>query len=117
MNTAILKAAGIDYDNGIRRFMDDREIYEDALNIFAEQINLNGVNDAFKSKDYPRMFDEIHSLKGAVGSLEMTYLYSSVCTLTELLRNAPYSENDIALELRRTTIEFDRLVRAINSAK
>lgn len=116
MDTAILKSAGIDYDNAVNRFMGDSELFEEALQIFLKKINTKELCEAFEQKDYPRMFEEAHSLKGTFANLDMSLLYMYACNLTELLRREPYNEVEIAREMGRLKPAFERVIRGIVSA-
>lgn len=112
----MLKASGIDYNGGMKRFMGDEELYEEALLIFTEQVSTDAAHVAFDGRDFAAMFDAVHALKGAIGQMNMPICYARVCDLTELLRNAPYNESDIADSLSRLDAALVRAKQGIFAA-
>lgn len=86
MDIGILKKHGIDYQAGVKRFMDDSRFYEHMLNEFLKDDNLEKAAEAFALRDYRQLFERAHALKGVSGTLDMTELFHSAGMLTEYLR-------------------------------
>ncbi len=87
MNRETLIQHNIDCDAGIRRFMGDRELYEEVLAAFLEDDSLSRAESAYEQHDYMALFDQAHAIKGASGNLDMTALYVASSELTEYLRH------------------------------
>lgn len=87
MNNVILQENGIDYAAGLRRFLEDRELYEEMLTAFLSDDSFQKASEAFCRKDYSALFDQAHALKGASGNLDMPELYRASGELTEFLRH------------------------------
>lgn len=96
MNIELLKESGIDYDNGLKRFLDDEAFYEHVLIAFLDDTSLERAIKAFSDKNFKQLFDCAHEVKGTSGNLDMKELYSSACELVEELRGGIYNENNIA---------------------
>ena len=87
MDRSILERHGINYTAGLRRFMEDEDLYNEMLTAFLADKSFAKAFDAFNKRDYSALFEQAHVLKGASGSLDMTELYQSSSELAELLRH------------------------------
>lgn len=87
MDKTILAEHGIDYDAGVRRFMDDSALYEEMLCAFCREDELAAAEQAFRAGDTEGLFMQAHAIKGVSGNLDMPALYRASGMLTEALRN------------------------------
>lgn len=110
MNSEIIKKYGIDYESGVRRFIGDRDLYELVLRSFLDDKILDDARLAMKHKDYHRLFECAHEIKGSSSNADMYELCSASGKLVELLRNGNY--DDISVEEC-----FDCFVTAYERAK
>lgn len=78
--------AGVDYDNGVRRFAGKQQTYEKYLMKFFDKDPLLDLERQLEAGDYETAFRTAHSLKGVSGNLGMIRLYDEMCELTGLLR-------------------------------
>ena len=96
MNAARLRAAGIDYDAGVKRFLGDTDLYELVLQTFLQDTTLERAEAAFSDKQRDALFACVHELKGSSGNADMTVLYHATCALVELLRAGASTDEEIA---------------------
>ncbi|MDD4851476.1 MAG: Hpt domain-containing protein [Gemmiger sp.] len=86
MNKAALIEAGIDYDEGARRFSGKVELYEKYLRKLFDDPTFAELQEALAKQDYRQAFMTAHNLKGMTGNLSATVLYQAVCPLVDELR-------------------------------
>lgn len=117
MDRRVLEENGIDYAAGVRRFLEDRELYEEMLTAFLSDDSFAKASGAFEKKDYPALFEQTHALKGASGNLDMPQLYRASCELTELLRHNSAPEAGRVSELfEKMRAAYIRVINGIRAA-
>lgn len=77
---------GIDYDQGLKRFLGKSEIYEKYLGKFIEDTNYQDMLVALDKNDIESVFRHAHALKGLAGNLSMNKLYDNIVNLVEELK-------------------------------
>lgn len=87
MDVNKLKDAGIDYEEGLRRFAGKTELFEKFLREFFKDDNFNKLGDFLEKGDFEKAFRCAHTLKGMSGNLSIKAFYVKDCQLVELLRN------------------------------
>ena len=116
MNADALKEYGVDYCAGVRRFLDDSELYEEMLGEFLSDGSFMRLEQAVEAGEYLAAFEQAHALKGVSGNLDMTALYRTSSVLTEYLR---YNDAPDAEKLRElfesTKTAYERVVEGIRS--
>ena len=80
------KAAGIDYEAGLRRFVGNVALYEKYLYRFPQEQEYFHMCQAMQEEDYTEAFKQAHALKGVTATLGLTGLYHVVSELVEALR-------------------------------
>ena len=116
MNEDILKSAGVDFELGLRRFMGNRQIYEDVLRSFPTDPVFGRLTQAYADRDYKTLFASIHEIKGTSGNVGMTELYYAACELTELLRGGDYVVPMIDTAYARVKAAIDAALDGIRAA-
>lgn len=118
LNAEILVHGGVDFNQGVARFLDDRELYESVLVAFLDDKTFSDADAAFARRDYEALYIAAHTLKGASGTMDMTELYKAACEMTELLRapGAP-SEDEVVWRFAEVRDAYERVVRAIRDAR
>lgn len=86
MNRYRLVKAGIDYNEGLRRFANNREMYEKLLRKTPEDSNFAGLEKSIADQDTENAFAYAHALKGVAGNLSLTQLHADLIPLVEELR-------------------------------
>lgn len=113
MDITILEDYGIVYKKGLARCMGDAEFYEKLLSMFLNDDSFERSKKAYEEKDYHKMFQCTHELKGACGNADMKDLYQAVCPLVELLRNDSGSEDEIKNSFDKVEAAYDKAKEGI----
>ena len=117
MDRTILDENGIDYTAGLRRFMEDRELYEEMLTAFLSDDSFSKALAAFDRKDYAALFEQAHALKGASGNLDMPQLYRAASELTEFLRrNREPDPAQAAALFKKMQSAYCQVIHALRAA-
>lgn len=117
MDREKLREAGICYEKGLERFLDDSALYEEMLMSFLEDNAFDAAKAAREREDYEALFEACHALKGVVGSLDMTELFSTSSALTEYLRNNHQPDRDITAALfSEMEAAYRRVIAGIQEA-
>ncbi len=83
-----LKEYGADVDVGLARCMGMKDFYLRLVRKELEDKNFQLLDLAVEQRDPKAAFEAVHALKGAVGNLSLTPLYTPVNEMTDLLRDA-----------------------------
>lgn len=86
MNRYKLMSAGVDCNEGIRRFRGNKEAYEDVLVMLLDDDHYKSMVDAMAQNDVKRAFAAAHALKGMAANLSLHKVYDNIFPLTECLR-------------------------------
>ena len=81
-----LQAFGADTKDGLNRCMGNEGFYLKLVAKVLEDKNFEVLEDALLRGELERAFEAAHSLKGVLGNLSLTPIYTPVQELTELLR-------------------------------
>lgn len=87
MNRYTLTKAGIDCNEGLRRFGGDKKTYEELLRMMLEDPSYTKMLAALDAGDTRKAFEAAHSLKGVSGNLSMVRLHADILPLVEELRH------------------------------
>lgn len=88
MNEQILFQAGVDYEDGLKRFSGNRRLYEKYVGGFLDNTEFEELREAMGREDYEAAFRLAHTLKGLVGNLSFERLYGKLAPFVEYLRGA-----------------------------
>ena len=107
--------AGIDYDQGVNRFMGNKELYEKYALKFLDDQTFAALVDAMKSKDVEQAFAQAHTLKGVAVNLSFNEFLSKVIPVVEALRskNMPLAEELFPA----AESEYSRLITSLKENK
>ena len=81
-----LKAFGANTDEGVARCAGKPDFYLRLVNRVPGDANFEKLADAIARNDLDAAFDAAHSLKGVVGNLSLTPIFTPVSEITESLR-------------------------------
>lgn len=81
-----LREFGADVDDGLARCLNNEEFYLKMVNLGLQDARFEQISEILKKKDYDAAFEAVHALKGVIGNLALTPLYSPIDRMTELLR-------------------------------
>ena len=82
-----LKQFGADTNDGLSRCMGNEAFYFKLIGKVIDDKNFAALEEAIASKNYDTAFEIAHSMKGVLGNLALTPIYTPVCEMTELPRN------------------------------
>lgn len=114
MNQNYLIQNKIAYNEGVDRLMGNIKLYESLLMNFPDDFSFEQITQAYTLKEYRKMFELMHTLKGVSGSLGLTVLYEKACVLTEELRLKNYSNIDFLYN--DTEKAYNETVSIINNS-
>ena len=98
MNRYKLFMAGIDTNDGIKRFNGNAELYEKCLLSFLNDNNYTQMCQSIKEQNVSSAFTAAHSLKGIAGNLSMKKLYDDIVPLVEELRAGKVENTEVLLK-------------------
>lgn len=88
--------AGINYEEGVARFVGNAEIYNKFLNDFISDKTFSDLEAAMNDKNIEAAFQAGHTLKGVAGNLSLNNLYDKLVVFVDALRgdgNLPLAES------------------------
>lgn len=85
MNVKILKDAGVDYNAGLDRFVNNADLYERMLHEFIRENEFGDAETALESNDLKSFGEHIHTMKGVTGNLSITPLFEKCCLIMTLI--------------------------------
>ena len=103
-----LREFGADVDAGLARCMNNEPFYLRLVGKAMEDQSFDKLKEALDAKDLDAAFEYAHGLKGVLGNLSLTPIYTPVCEITELLRSR--TEKDYSQELGKILSARERLV-------
>ncbi len=86
LNKEELEKCGINYRQGMIRFMNNESLFEKFLLKFKDDKSYLKLKQALEQKDCEQAFHEAHTLKGLAGNLAMDALADVTSDVTEALR-------------------------------
>ena len=81
-----LRQLGVNVDEGLKRCMNNEAFYLRLAGMAIDDRNFARLEQAAAGGDWTDAFEAAHALKGALGNLSLTPLYTTICELTDLLR-------------------------------
>ena len=81
-----LKEYGADIETGLARCMGMKDFYLRMVGMELADSHFSALDQAMERRDAKAAFEALHALKGAVGNLSLTPLYTPICEMTERLR-------------------------------
>ncbi|MDD4369709.1 MAG: hypothetical protein PHD56_01300 [Anaerostipes sp.] len=86
MEIEYLKAHGVNYDDGLKRFMGNNELYEKYLRKLPADANFAKLEHALNTENFEDAFTYAHTLKGIVGNLSIDDFFHTLYDVVESLR-------------------------------
>jgi len=93
MNQQECMEVGINYEEGVSRFVGNAQLYEKFLREFLRDTTFAELSAAMQKGDVEAAFRAGHTLKGRTGNLSLTALYAHLVALVDALRG----EGNLAL--------------------
>ena len=86
-----LRELGADTEEGVKRCVNNEAFYLDLVKMTVKDDSFEKLRDALENKDLDEAFERAHALKGVLGNVSLTQLFTPVAVMTEELR----ARNDI----------------------
>lgn len=86
MDSIKWKSHGINYEEGLKRFLGQEDLYHEILKVFIQENTMHDLEVAMKEEDYESAYRAAHTLKGEAGNLSLDWLYHSTCEFVEALK-------------------------------
>ena len=86
MNIETLKNFGANTDEGLARCFGMEDFYLKLVKTVPDEGNFDRLAEAIRANDLDTAFECAHALKGVLGNLSLTPIYTPVSEMTEQLR-------------------------------
>ena len=113
MNKELLTQAGIDVNDGIRRFNDKEDLYERFLFTFPKDVNYDIMSEAISTGDAEQAFQAANALKGITGNLSLNQLYNHIIPLVDSLKKRRMEKVNELLEV--VSVDYDKVIKALST--
>lgn len=112
MNRYKLYKAGIDTNDGIKRFSGKSDVYERYLYEFPKDSNYATLCGALRAKDVKAAFAAAHALCGIAGNLSLAQLHTDIRPLVEELRGGSLENAEEMMKL--VTADYQAVLSALS---
>lgn len=113
MNIEILKAGGIDYEEGLERFSGNEKLYFKYLKKLLTSDTYENMREEALRGDVQRAFESAHKLKAFIGNLSIGHFYDQLKELTEDFRAG--EKRDYQPDIDKLDREYEQILQAIRS--
>lgn len=90
--------AGVNYDAGVKRFMNKEQIYLKFLKRIEEDENMRTLRQKIDEKDAEGAFAAAHTLKGVCANLSLDGMNAVVNPMVEILRGGSFDNVEEMME-------------------
>lgn len=111
MNIELLKASGIDYEDGLERFSGNAGLYEKYLRKLLANDTYGEMRQAALKGDIQMAFETAHKLKAFIGNLSISHFYEEIRALTEEFRAGV--SRDYKTDFEKLDHEYEKILQAI----
>lgn len=111
MNIDVLKASGIDYEDGLERFSGNAQLYEKYLKKLLTNNTYEEVRKAACSGEIQEAFEAAHKLKAFIGGLSINHFYEEIKVLTDEFRAGIH--RDYKPDFEKLDQEYKKIIQAI----
>ena len=101
LSVEALKEFGANTEEGLGRCFNNEAFYLKLVGMGLADANFDRLKAALEAQDAEAAFEAAHALKGSIGNLALTPIYTPVCALTEKLRgrHGPVDTGDLLDEV------------------
>ena len=89
-----IQEQGADTDSAMERFLGDEALYFDCFSQFITDPSFLALKQAIEEKNYDRVFNYAHTLKGAAGNLSLIPIYEAAGNMLISLKKQNYNDID-----------------------
>ena len=87
MDKKDFEEAGINYNEGVERFVGSAQMYEMFLKKFLDDETFKALDEAMENGNVKEAFNAAHTLKGVTGNLSLNRLFEKLEPFVEVLRS------------------------------
>lgn len=116
MEKELLAGYGINYDKGLKNCMGNTELYSTLLSMFLDDQSFPNAQAAYDARDFQKLFESLHELKGVCGNAGLTELYDAVVPFVELVRGGTDEEREVERQFTETKELYERACEGIKLA-
>ena len=113
MNKELLTQAGIDVNDGIRRFNDKEDLYERFLFTFPKDVNYDIMCEAISKGDAEQAFQAANAFDWITGNLSLNQLYNHIIPLVDSLKKRRMEKVNELLEV--VSVDYDKVIKALST--
>ncbi len=107
-----LNDLGVDTKEGLARCLDDEEFYLELIPDALERARYEELERLLAEKNLSAAFEAAHALKGVLGNLALTPIYTPASEMTELLRSG--TDMDYSDLMSKVMAERDRIAALLD---
>lgn len=113
----MLKECGVDYDEGLERFMNEAALYDELLINFLTDNAFDEAKRCIDAGDLKGAEAAVHAMKSTTGTLSMNKLYKLCCTTMDAIHNCDADVMSITFsQAYKNYLEIAKTLRAISDA-
>ena len=87
-----LESCGVDYSDGLEKFMGEAELYESLLVDFLTENTFDEAKRYLENGDDEGFMKAVHAMKSVTGTLEMNGLYRLCCDTVDCMRSGEHDK-------------------------
>lgn len=87
-----LAANGVDLEKTLHRFLENKDLYVKFLKKFLDDPNYAQMQEDVKAKDYVKLLESSHALKGLSGNLGLDPMFEKLSKMVSDIRANDYSD-------------------------
>lgn len=115
MDRDILTKSGVEYDEGIEKFLGEKELYDELLVNFLTDNTFDEAKSCVEREDYEGVLRTIHAMKSVTGTLCMNKLYRKCCQVVDSVRAKDFARVKPAFD--EAYGMYETIFKAIESGK
>ena len=116
INADALNKAGVDYNAGLKRFMNDPELYEMVLAAFARADIAQRARAAYDANDRETLLKVVHEAKGSGGNAGLDKVYVEASALVKMLRSHDYTDDELTQGFERFESAYMTICDAVKAS-
>ena len=87
-----IQEQGADTDSAMERFLGDKALYFECLSQFITDPSFLALKQAIEERNYDRIFNYAHTLKGVAGNLSLIPIFEAAGNMLNSLKEQNYND-------------------------
>lgn len=106
---------GVDLETTLHRFLDNKDMYAKFLKKFLDDTNYEQMQLDCAAKDYAKLLESSHALKGLTGNLGLDPMYKKLSDMVADIRANDYSRiDDLNEGIKKDYALFSKIIGALD---